>query len=97
VSNECAAGRTAFFGGRWTVPCPITGRHRVASAQGEGIMLCDDHFRQVNDFQHGKDTAVPAVPDLHPTHHASSTTLGEGEFYRSGAARKRRFRFFRSK
>jgi hypothetical protein len=97
VSTECAAGRTAFFGGRWTVPCPITGRHQVGSSQGGAIMLCDDHFRQVNDFQHGKDAAVAKEPDLHAPAPVSEATLGEGEFYRSETNRKRRFRLFRSK
>ena len=108
MSNECAAGRTAFFGGRWTVPCPITGRHRVGSGQGDGILLCDDHFRQVSELQKGND--APPVNDSQQANDfqqvneavaAKDATLGEGEFYRSEKSaeknRKRRFRLFGSR
>jgi hypothetical protein len=93
VSTECAAGRTAFFGGRWTVPCPITGRHRVGSSQADAIMLCDDHFRQVSELKQGNDPVAAKEPELRMPGPVSEATLGEGEFYRSETSRKRRFRF----
>lgn len=47
--KPCAAGRTAFFGGRWArgYPCPNDGRHIVAAEVGPPIPLCDRHFEQV--------------------------------------------------
>jgi hypothetical protein len=52
--NYCDAGRTAFFGGRWVLPCPTdvdaAGRIHVIYAEGgQGpIELCDLHFDDVN-------------------------------------------------
>jgi hypothetical protein len=45
----CHAGRTAFFGGSWTQPCPEPGRHAIGSPNTDPIRLCDEHFRQVNE------------------------------------------------
>jgi hypothetical protein len=51
--NYCDAGRVAFFGGRWPLPCPTdvdaAGRiHVIYSESGESIELCDAHFDEVN-------------------------------------------------
>jgi hypothetical protein len=45
--TECHAGRSAFFGGRWTSPCPNEGRNVIGSPSAEPIRLCDEHFEQV--------------------------------------------------
>lgn len=46
----CAAGRTAFFGGRWGLPCfePTEHQHAVISGLGR-VQLCDKHFAEVNE------------------------------------------------
>jgi hypothetical protein len=49
----CDAGRIAFFGGQWTMPCLAdvekAGRvHVIYAASGDKIELCDEHFDQVN-------------------------------------------------
>jgi cyanophycinase-like exopeptidase len=54
--NYCDAGRTAFFGGRWKLPCATdvdaTGRiHVIYAGHGAAavkIELCDKHFDEVN-------------------------------------------------
>ena len=46
---ECSAGRTSFFGGKWTEPCVAVGRHAIGSPDKGPIRLCDEHFRQVNE------------------------------------------------
>ena len=46
--HECHAGRTAFFGGAWTEPCPNRARHAIGSPEAEPIWLCDEHFNDVN-------------------------------------------------
>jgi len=46
--QECASGRSAFFGGAWTEPCPNQARHAIASPTAEPIWLCDEHFNEVN-------------------------------------------------
>lgn len=51
--NYCDAGRTAFYGGRWPLPCPTdvdaSGRiHVIYAESGEKIELCDIHFDEVN-------------------------------------------------
>jgi glycerophosphoryl diester phosphodiesterase len=46
--RNCAAGRTAFFGGRWTTACPAAAIHEVGSPAQDPILLCDEHFRQVH-------------------------------------------------
>jgi hypothetical protein len=52
--NYCDAGRTAFFAGRWLLPCPTdvdaAGRiHVIYADGGQGpIELCDAHFDEVN-------------------------------------------------
>lgn len=51
AENTCAAGRTAFFGGRWKLPCPYDGDviHVIAAPElPEGLRLCPRHFKQVN-------------------------------------------------
>lgn len=47
--QECFAGRKAFFGGRWTEPCPYDGDayHHVFAPGDIEIVLCPDHFDQV--------------------------------------------------
>lgn len=45
--TECDAGRTAFFDGTWTTPCPETVMHHIGSPAAEPIRLCDIHFQQV--------------------------------------------------
>lgn len=47
TEDVCVAGRTAFFGGRWTEPCPLEAIHRVVSSNMT-IDLCDPHFQQVH-------------------------------------------------
>lgn len=49
--NTCAAGRTAFFGGRWKLPCPYKGDviHVIAAPEFPGLRLCPRHFEQVNE------------------------------------------------
>jgi len=47
--TECHAGRSAFFGGRWTTPCPNPARHVIGSPNAEPIRLCDEHFEQVTN------------------------------------------------
>lgn len=47
--GPCWAGRKAFFGGRWTVPCREFGIHLILSAPGAPeVELCEQHFQQVN-------------------------------------------------
>lgn len=51
--NYCDAGRTAFHGGRWPLPCPTdvdaAGRiHVIYDPAGDRIELCDAHFDEVN-------------------------------------------------
>jgi hypothetical protein len=55
--NYCDAGRTAFMGGRWKLPCPAdvdrAGRIHVIYAVDpvlgpRKIELCDAHFDEVN-------------------------------------------------
>ena len=50
-SEPCAAGTTAFFGGRWKLPCFRVGNN-VIGANDSGInatvALCDEHFAEVN-------------------------------------------------
>jgi hypothetical protein len=51
--NYCDAGRTAFFAGRWALPCATdvdaAGRiHVIYSDSGGKIELCDVHFDEVN-------------------------------------------------
>jgi hypothetical protein len=48
MERICAAGRTAFFGGRWTEPCENGGRHSIGHPGGDPVRLCDVHFEQVN-------------------------------------------------
>lgn len=50
----CMAGRTAFFGGRWSriPPCARQSEHRITAPPGDPttyppIELCEGHFRQV--------------------------------------------------
>lgn len=46
----CYAGRQAFFGGRWPMPCHEFGRHEVRTVEDPGVTkvrLCDEHFEQV--------------------------------------------------
>lgn len=49
ATKPCAAGKTAFFGGRWTVldAHDAIGRHVIGSDIGVAIHLCDEHFQQV--------------------------------------------------
>jgi hypothetical protein len=47
--HVCHAGRSAFFGGRWQEPCPNYARNHIGSPEADPIILCDDHFRQVNE------------------------------------------------
>lgn len=47
---RCAAGRWAFFGGRWLgiPPCKDYPRHHImCELPGNGIDLCERHFQQV--------------------------------------------------
>lgn len=50
ATEPCAAGRTAFFGGRWTVldAHDEIGRHVIGSPGGVVVHLCDKHFAEVN-------------------------------------------------
>lgn len=43
----CEAGKRASFGGRWTEPCNRYGRHAIANEGIDPIVLCDEHFAQV--------------------------------------------------
>ncbi len=48
--RPCAAGRTAFFGGRWKRPCTNNDdlRHVIAApGLATPIELCEEHFQQV--------------------------------------------------
>lgn len=49
--NECWAGRRAFLGGRWKVPCPAIAIHVIATPEPDMpvIRLCDDHFNEANE------------------------------------------------
>ena len=49
MSEGCAAGKTAFFGGRWSEPCGGLGRNTVGSPGADPVPLCDEHFRQVQE------------------------------------------------
>jgi hypothetical protein len=45
----CAAGRYAFFGGRWANDlCVDEGNHVIGTELGAGVRLCDWHFAEVN-------------------------------------------------
>ena len=47
-NHFCHAGRSAFYGGRWRLPCPEEGVHVIGSSPGsDPIVLCDRHFHQV--------------------------------------------------
>lgn len=44
---QCAAGRTAFYGGLWTEPCELLTFHQhTIIAVGHRIQLCDTHFKR---------------------------------------------------
>lgn len=45
--TDCDAGRTAFFDGTWTTPCPTEAIHHIGSPAAEPIRLCEEHFQQV--------------------------------------------------
>jgi hypothetical protein len=47
VEVVCDAGRTSFFGGRWTEPCSNPPLHKIGRTNGDPIVLCDEHFHQV--------------------------------------------------
>ena len=47
VEEVCHAGRTAAFGGRWIEPCLISPSHKIGRTGGDPIVLCDEHFQQV--------------------------------------------------
>jgi hypothetical protein len=47
--HVCHAGRSALFGGRWHEPCPNYARNYIGSPEADPIILCDEHFRQVNE------------------------------------------------
>lgn len=47
VMPECHAGRTAFFGGAWSAPCPSEGTQYIGSPEAEPIILCESHFKEV--------------------------------------------------
>jgi hypothetical protein len=80
----CHSGRTAFFGGAWTEPCPEPGRHVVGSPSADPIRLCDEHFRQVNE------AGLVTEPFIAPTE------FDRREEQRSGVpAQKPRRRWFR--
>lgn len=45
---NCEAGRTAFFGGHWRLPCIRPGRHVIGIEIGaDAVRLCDEHFGEV--------------------------------------------------
>lgn len=58
--RKCDAGRTSFFGGKWTEPCPNDFVHEIGSPRKEPIRLCDAHFQEV--FQAGL-VAEPMIGD----------------------------------
>jgi hypothetical protein len=47
VEEVCHAGRTSFFGGTWTEPCSNPPLHKIGRTSGDPIVLCDEHFQQV--------------------------------------------------
>jgi hypothetical protein len=49
AQHPCAAGRSAFFGGKWREPCPNVGRHAIGSPAREPVWLCDLHFAEVSE------------------------------------------------
>lgn len=52
TKDVCAAGRTAFFEGRWEgVQCFLPPIHAIASEgfAGGTLLLCRQHFCEIND------------------------------------------------
>jgi hypothetical protein len=47
VEEICDAGRTSFFGGRWTQPCEVRAHHSIGSPGAAPIELCDVHCQEV--------------------------------------------------
>ena len=58
MAAMCAAGRTAFFGGRWTEACIGEGRRVIGSRGNEPIRLCEAHFAEVSAGSLVKDPAM---------------------------------------
>ena len=56
--QPCAAGRSAGFGGRWTVPCPTKARHSIGSPNAEPVWLFDQHFAEVSEAGLVKDQNI---------------------------------------
>lgn len=46
---QCAAGRTAFYGGLWREPCELPTEHQhVIIAANARVELCDTHFAEAH-------------------------------------------------
>lgn len=45
--EDCDAGRSAFFGGKWLKPCKHKAIHYITSPASV-IKLCDVHFDEAN-------------------------------------------------
>lgn len=55
----CAAGRSAFFGGRWKLPCFLPTEHQhVLIAPEVRINLCDTHISEAIAAGHITDPYI---------------------------------------